>query len=156
MRPTLSPRPFRSLALVAATFATLALTPAPAGSVISLPGPCALHRLDGETVPHFSKRLIRCAVERLGPVKGGVDRAICIARRESGLWPSATSEPTGEYRGLYQHDRDYWPWRFDHYTRPAWELSHRALNGRSNAIVTIRMVAAFGSWNEAGWPRRDC
>ena len=153
---TLTSRSARSVAVAAATLAMLALTPAPAGSVIALPGPCGLQRHDGETVPHFSKRLIRCAVKRLGPVPGGADRAICIARRESGLWPSATSEPTGEYRGLFQHDRDYWPWRFDHYTEPAWDLSRRALNGRSNAVVTIRMVADFGTWKRAGWPRRDC
>jgi hypothetical protein len=95
-------------------------------------------------------------VERFGPVPGGKDRAICIARRESGLDPSATSSPTGEYRGLFQHDRDMWPARYDGYTRPVWELSPKALNGRTNAIVTIRMVFDIGTWREAGWPPQDC
>jgi hypothetical protein len=121
-----------------------------------LPGPCDFHREADETVRAFSKRRIECAVERFGPVRGGVARAICIAKRESGLDPNATSEPTGEYRGLYQHDRDFWDWRYETYTRPAWELSPRALNGRTNAIVTIRMVVDFGAWNAAGWPRKDC
>ena len=62
-------------------------------------------------------------MDRFGPVPGGQDRAICIARRESGLDPTATSSPTGEYRGLFQHDRDLWPARYDRYTEPAWELS---------------------------------
>jgi hypothetical protein len=121
-----------------------------------LPGPCDFHRKDDEAVRAFSRRLILCAVERFGPVRGGSDRAICIAKRESGLDPNATSEPTGQYRGLFQHDRDYWSSRYDTYTRAAWELSPRVLNGRTNAIVTIRMVADFGAWKAAGWPRRDC
>ena len=95
-------------------------------------------------------------MERFGPVPGGKERAICIARRESGLDPSATSSPTGEYLGLYQHDRDMWAARYDGYTQPVWELSRRALNGRTNAIVTIRMVADIGTWHEAGWPPKDC
>jgi hypothetical protein len=121
-----------------------------------LPGPCDFHRLDDESVRAFAKRRIVCAVERFGPVPGGSERAICIAQRESGLDPTTTSEPTGQYRGLYQHDRDYWPWRYDTYTLPAWELSPRALNGRTNAIVTIRMVVEAGSWWKAGWPPKEC
>ena len=121
-----------------------------------LPGPCDFHRLDDESVRAFAKRRIVCAVERFGPVPGGSERAICIARRESGLDPSATSEPTGQYRGLYQHDRDFWSWRYDTYTLPAWELSRRALNGRTNAIVTIRMVVKAGTWWKAGWPAKEC
>lgn len=120
------------------------------------PGPCDFHRFDGETVQHFSIRRIRCAVDLFGPVPGDAARAICIARRESGLIPTATSEPTGEYRGLFQHDRDLWPARYDTYTEPAWELSRRAVNGRTNAIVTIRMVADIGTWHDAGWPPKDC
>jgi hypothetical protein len=133
--------------------ALLGVTPALAHH---LPGPCDFHRRDGEGVRAFSKRRIVCAVERLGPVRGGSDRAICIAKRESGLDPNATSEPTGQYRGLFQHDRDFWPSRYDTYTKPAWELSPRVLNGRTNAIVTIRMVVDFGAWKAAGWPRKDC
>lgn len=120
------------------------------------PGPCDFHRRDGETIQHFSKRRIVCSVKRFGPVPGGRERALCIARRESGLDPTATSEPTGEYRGLFQHDRDYWPWRFDTFTRAVWELRQKALNGRSNAIVSVRMVSAIGTWREAGWPRKEC
>jgi hypothetical protein len=37
-----------------------------------------------------------------------------------------------------------------------WDLSPRALNGRTNAIVTIRMVSYYGTWNAAGWPPKDC
>jgi hypothetical protein len=119
-------------------------------------GPCDFPRSDGETIQHFSKRRIVCAVERFGPVPGGALRAICIAKRESGLDPAATSQPTGEYRGLYQHDRDFWPTRYDRYTAPVWELSSSALNGRTNAIVTVRMVADIGTWRQAGWPPKDC
>jgi hypothetical protein len=138
---------------VAVTGVVLAATPASAHHV---PGPCDSHRGEAETIQHYSKRRIACAVDRFGPVPGGAARAICIARRESGLDPSVTSEPTGQYRGLYQHDRDLWPARYEEYTNPTWELSPRSLNGRTNAIVTIRMVAEFGSWRTAGWPPKGC
>jgi hypothetical protein len=131
----------------------LGTTPA---SAHHLPGPCGLHRLDGETMAAFSTRRITCAVRRFGPVPGGADRAVCIARRESGLDPKATSSPTGRYLGLYQHDRDLWPWRYDTYTKPVWELSSNALNGRTNSIVTIRMVFDIGTWRAAGWPPKEC
>jgi hypothetical protein len=121
-----------------------------------LPGPCDFHRLDGESTQGYARRRIVCAVERFGPVPGGPARAICIARRESGLTPSATSEPTGRYRGLFQHDRDLWPSRYDEHTVPAEGLSPRALNGRTNAIVTIRMVVEAGTWWNAGWPPKEC
>jgi hypothetical protein len=121
-----------------------------------LPGPCDFHRLDGESVRHLAGRRVVCAVKQFGPIPGGAQRAICIARRESGLIPTATSEPTGQYRGLYQHDRDLWPARYEKYTLPAWELSPRVLNGRTNAIVTIRMVFDAGTWWQAGWPPKDC
>jgi hypothetical protein len=135
--------------------ATVVLSATPV-TAFQLPGPCGFPRLEGETIRHFSKRRISCAVARFGPVPGGAIRAICIARRESGLDPSATSEPTGRYRGLYQHDRRAWPDRYEEYTVPAWDLSPRALNGRTNAIVTVRMVVEFGTWRAAGWPPRGC
>ena len=118
--------------------------------------PCQVYRYDGETVRHLSKRQITCAVQRFGPVPGGATRAICIARRESGLVPTATSEPTGRYRGLYQHDRRMWPDRYDEYTVPWWDLPTSALSGRTNAIVTIRMVVEAGTWRAAGWPPAGC
>lgn len=119
-------------------------------------GPCDFHVREGETVQHYSKRHIICAVETFGPVNGGATRAICIAKRESGLYPSASSA-TGMYLGLFQHAAKYWDWRYETYTKPIWELPPRALSSRTNAIVTVRMVAAAdGSWPDAGWPRRDC
>jgi hypothetical protein len=121
-----------------------------------VPGPCDFHRHDGESIRDFARRRIVCAVTRFGPVPGGTVRAICIAKRESGLNPSATSEPTGRYRGLYQHDRGYWLSRYDEHTLAGWELSRRALNGRTNAIVTVRMVSRAGTWLGAGWPRKEC
>lgn len=131
------------------------LLPSPAAAGRHPHHPCQLTRRDGETVQHFSKRQITCAVGAYGPVKGGITRAICIARRESGLIPSASS-PKGRYLGLYQHSATYWPWRFDTYTQPSWSLSTSALSGRSNAIVTVRMVHSLGGWRHAGWPVKAC
>jgi hypothetical protein len=118
-------------------------------------GPCVLARHDRESTHHFMRRRISCAVDRFGPVGGGGARAICIAKRESGLDPTARSA-TGDHLGLYQHAATLWPDRYEQWTRPSWELSRRALSGRSNSIVTIRMVHAIGGWKRAGWPIERC
>ena len=118
-------------------------------------GPCQLSRRSSESVHHFMRRRTSCAVERFGPVGGGAARAICIARRESGLDPTAKSA-TGDYLGLYQHSAKLWPDRYERWTQRRWDLSKRALSGRSNSIVTIRMVHAIGGWKKAGWPIKRC
>jgi hypothetical protein len=118
-------------------------------------GPCALRRGADEPLKHFSKRQISCAVDAFGPVPGGRERAICIAARESHLFPKATSL-TGMYLGLYQHAAADWDRRYDDYTRAGWQLPTSALKGRTNAIVAIRMVARAGGWTPAGWPVEDC
>ncbi len=118
-------------------------------------GPCDLSPASGESVPHLMRRRITCAVERFGPVGGGAKRAICIAKRESGLDPTASSA-TGMYLGLYQQAASMWPDRFKRWTRRVWQLSKNAKNGRSNSIVTIRMVHAAGGWKDAGWPVKGC
>jgi hypothetical protein len=118
-------------------------------------GPCDAERSADETIQHFMKRKIRCAVDRFGPVPGDAGRAICIAKRESGLIPT-TESPTGMYLGLFQQSAKMWPDRYKQWTDPVWQLSDKATNGRTNAIVTIRMVHAAGSWKAAGWPPDGC
>jgi hypothetical protein len=131
------------------------LTGSTASAVRTPPHPCELPRRDGETIQHYSRRLIECAVGAFGPIRGGATRAVCIAKRESGLIPTASSK-TGKYLGLYQHAASYWPSRFDTYTEASWDLSSSALSGRSNAIVTVRMVRSLGGWKAAGWPVKGC
>lgn len=137
--------------MLASTSPSPAAVDAGAGSAAPrVPGPCALAREDGETVEDLSVRLIQCATDRW-PVPGGAERAICIARRESGLIPTATS-PTAQYVGLFQHSAAAWPDRYAEWTRPVWRLKPSPLNGRTNAIVTIRMVSAegWGPWSGLG------
>lgn len=154
-----------SRAIVAATLAfTTVLTllvadgssASPSGGTgdVAPPGPCALARNDGENVRSFSKRLIRCAVAHW-PVRGGIDKAICVAKRESGLIPRAVSAD-GRYLGLYQHAKRYWPDRYRATTKPEWRLENDALNGRSAAVVTIRMVHRGGRDGWAPWRGRGC
>ena len=145
-------RIFSAAAALALVVVTLV---APPVSAHHRAGPCNADRAADESIQHFMKRKIRCAVDLFGPVPGDADRAICIANRESGLIPSASS-PTGMYLGLYQHSSAAWPDRYLRWTDPAWELSSDALSGRTNAIVTIRMVHAAGTWNAAGWPADGC
>ena len=116
------------------------------------PGPCALDREKDETVRQWVKRVIRCA-ERRWNVPGGAGKAICIAKAESGLNPKVVSGG-GRFLGLFQHVAEAWPDRYVAWTRKAWELDDRALNGRTNTIVTIRMVNAngWGPWHGVG----DC
>ena len=118
-------------------------------------GPCGFPRKDAETVQHFSRRHVVCAIRRFGPVGGGRRRAICIAKRESGLIPTATSRHK-KYLGLFQHWRRAWRDRYAKWTEASWELNTSALSGRTNAIVTIRMVHDAGNWKGAGWPVREC
>jgi len=118
-------------------------------------GPCDLTANPGESVAHLMRRRITCSVDRFGPVGGGATRAICIAKRESGLDPTASSA-TGEYLGLFQQASKMWPSRYKAWTQTAWQLSTNAKNGRSNAIVTIRMVHAAGGWKDAGWRVKGC
>ncbi len=132
-----------------------AILSVPSAEAHHRPGPCDLHQQPDESIRHFSTRRIVCAVEEFGPLRGGTERAVCIADRESGLDPKASS-PTGMYLGLYQHAAEHWPVRYEGYTDPLWELSDSALRGRSNSIVTIRMVAEAGGWGAAGWPRGEC
>jgi hypothetical protein len=142
----------RSRRHVIAAFAaaTIIFTAGPVGAVPPQPGPCALTRGADETIQHFSKRIIRCTVATW-PVPGGAEKAICIAARESGLLPRASSA-TGQYLGLYQHSAKYWPDRYQKWTKLQWNLSTSALSGRSNAVVTIRMVNAhgWGPWKGPG------
>jgi hypothetical protein len=133
----------------------LATTPAVASplrsTTPSVSGPCALGREDGEAIQAFSIRLITCAAKRW-PVEGGADKAICIARRESGLIPTASS-PTGKYVGLFQHSAADWPRRYAEWTKRVWQLKENPYNGRTNAIVTIRIANAEG-W--AAWAGAGC
>ena len=114
-------------------------------------GPCALVREAGEAIQDFSIRVIQCAADRW-PVEGGAEKAICIAERESGLIPTASS-PTGMYVGLFQHSAADWPRRYDEWAKPVWQLKENPYNGRTNAIVTMRIANAEG-W--AAWAGAGC
>jgi hypothetical protein len=147
--------PKRLLVAVVTLPLLIAVTATASPIVLPVNGPCDLIRRSSESTQHFMRRRISCAVDRFGPVGGGTTRAICIAKRESGLDPSAESA-TGDYLGLYQHSATMWPDRFKRWTDASWALSHRALNGRSNSIVTVRMVHALGGWKAAGWRVKGC
>lgn len=149
-----------SVAAIAGLAVALAFSPVfpvaarEAASHVAPSGPCQLVRSNGEVVQAFTKRLITCAAARwITP--GGAARAICIAHRESGLVPTATS-PGRHYLGLFQHSADDWHHRYRVWAWPAWHLATSALNGRTNTIVTFRMVAAAGGWIAAGWPVGNC
>jgi hypothetical protein len=76
---------------------------------------------------------------------------LCIARRESGLLPWAESAD-GLNKGLFQQHVRWWASSYDTYTRRVWSLPRSILNGRTNAIVSIRMVHDIG-WGPWGGSR---
>lgn len=135
-------------ALAAAT--ALATVASPPASARHREGPCDPHRQEDETVSAHQRELIRCATNHWR-VFGGYEKALCIAKRESGLDPRAVSGD-GKYLGLFQHAKRYWPGRYDAYTQPSWELNDSALIGRTNAIVSIRMArdVGWGPWRGTG------
>jgi hypothetical protein len=136
-----------AVSLIAAASAVASPLPV---TTTSAAGPCALVRLEGEAIQDFSIRLITCAADKW-PVEGGAEKAICIADRESGLIPTASSQ-TGLYVGLFQHSAADWPRRYDEWTKPLWRLKENPYNGRTASIVTIRMANAEGwdAWAGAG------
>jgi hypothetical protein len=135
-------RRLKILLLIALLGAPVIPVSAPPAAADHRPGPCSLDRGDDESVHHWVKRLIRCATNRW-EVPGGARKAICIARHESGLDPKASS-PSGDYLGLFQHSAVHWPDRYEAWTRRVWDLDRRARNGRTNTIVTMRIVNAHG------------
>ena len=137
------PTAIAAAALVAALL--VAGAPAPA-TALAAPGPCAIERQDGQSMAAWVKSEIRCAALKWS-VPGGAAKAICIGKAESGLDPKSRSAP-GRYLGVFQHERDAWPDRYATWARKAWGLDSSALNGRTNTIVTIRMVHSdgWGPW----------
>ena len=141
----------RTVATLVIAAAALPVSAGIAAATEDRPGPCDLVREEGETVRAHSRELIRCSVRRWS-VPGGADVALCIAKRESGLLPWAESSD-GINKGLYQQHVDYWSGNYDNYTSPSWQLRRSILNGRTNAIVSIRMAHDIG-WGP--WGGRDC
>lgn len=86
-------------------------------------------------------RMIGCYA-RVFDAPGTAGFVLCIAQRESGLDPRASS-PGGSYRGLFQQSNRYWQGRYD-----AWgsHTYNDIFNGRTNAIVSIRMAKANHTW----------
>jgi hypothetical protein len=99
-------------------------------------------RIDWRDGARQVRRLIRCAA-RTWHVPGGPDKALAVARCESGYDPSAYN-PAG-YLGVFQQARVYWPGRADRYGFDG----RSAFNGRANVVVSIRM-AHSGGWDPWG------
>jgi hypothetical protein len=89
-----------------------------------------------------AEALIRCAVERW-PVPGGAEKAISVARCESGLW--YRSGAGSGYVGIYQHSVYYWPDRAAAYGFAGFD----PLNGRANIMVAIQYAHehGWGAWS---------
>jgi hypothetical protein len=133
----------RRKALMAAVVVVLLMLPGVAHAH-HRPGPCDLHWWKAWSTRHDTepiKDLIRCAAARW-PVVGGASKALAVAGCESGFRPDAYGNGNA---GVFQHRLPYWPGRYDRFTYPSWHLFSSVYNGRTNVIVSIRMVHA-GGW----------
>jgi hypothetical protein len=129
-------------ALVAALITAL-LIPGTAGIASADEVPTKVCDVDWQKGPWHVKKLIRCAARRWDSPGTPAD-AVAVARCESNLSPDAYN-PNG-YAGLFQQAVGYWPGRAERWGQPGrW-----VFNGRANAIVSIRMAAALGSWSAWG------
>jgi hypothetical protein len=91
---------------------------------------------------------IWCATNQW-PVAGGVQKAIAVARCESGLNPEQYYSGNA---GVFQQRIAYWPGRRAGYNLAVadrLEVAPSVYNARSNVLVSIRMVhvGGWGPWS---------
>ena len=91
------------------------------------------------------------SVSRFAGAPSGALAFTNSSMRESGLLPWAESAD-GLNKGLFQQHVRWWASSYDTYTRRAWSLPKGILNGRTNTIVSIRMVHDIG-WGPWGGSR---
>lgn len=124
---------------VAALFA--ATPPSPAEARPESEVPSTVCDIDWRIGKGHVKDLIKCAARRW-KVPGGPNKALGVARCESGFNPKAYSNGNA---GVFQHRVVYWDGRARKYGFRGWSV----YNGRANVIVSIRMAHAggWGPWN---------
>lgn len=133
--------PYRRALFAALTAVTLVLAaPATQAFATAAEVPHRVCDFDWREGTWHIKQLIRCAARRWDS-PGTPAQAVAVAMCESHLRPRAYNP--GGYAGLFQQATRYWPGRAHHYGQP----DRSVYNARANAIVSIRMAAAQGSWS---------
>jgi hypothetical protein len=138
------------LGLVIGLVAIAGMPPADAGRNIT-PRMRAEVRFQHVAPAHWTDREVRMSIRaavKLWPVPGGVDKALSVARCESGF-EATDSSPGSGYEGVFQQATAYWPSRLATYDSPRWALHDSVNNARSNVVVSIRMAHA-GGWGPWG------
>jgi hypothetical protein len=130
--------------LLAALIAGAMLAIAPLGAAKARPEPdvpSTVCDIDWRIGKGHMKDLIRC-VARRWKVPGGPNKALDVARCESGFNPGSYSNGNA---GVFQHRVIYWPGRAKKYGFGGWSV----YNGRANVIVSVRMahVGGWEPWN---------
>ncbi len=129
-----------SLLAMALPLGLLPATTAPASAARRVPD--SVCDIPWRRGPRYVKRLIRCAARRW-EVPGGPEKAIQVARCESGFDPFAYGNGNA---GVFQQRLVYWPERARRFGVPGFS----AYNGRANVIVSVRMA------HNVGWAPWSC
>jgi hypothetical protein len=114
------------------------------------PGPASIH-WHQRWVENRDTRPVRALIWRAAVTFGiSPSKALAVADCETGgtFAPNAGIGQPDDYRGIFQHDRDYWPGRVRAFTKPWWHLRPGIFNARTQAVVSARMVAehGWGAW----------
>lgn len=128
----------RMILTVVMLTATIAVLSAPAYAATPVSKACTQPAKNASGV----KALIKCAAPRLGV---STSTALAVAWRESHYQPGARNPSSGTC-GVFQHMPRYWPERVRHFY---WGHDPSCFNGRTNVLVSLRMVRA-GGWGPWG------
>lgn len=136
-------------ALVSLFIACLLLIPT-AASAKERSGPCTGSRgYVTREMPYWEQQqkvrwLVACACITW-PVSGGLNYALSIADRESGLWPYAKN-PSSSASGVFQFVSSTWDGLVD-----SWPVMNRwtgtwVFSARGNVLRAIRLAHELGHW----------
>lgn len=101
-------------------------------------------------------RTIKCGVD-FYKTPGGVDRALCYAKHESG-YNEFAKNPYSSATGIYQIIDGTWNSIYNKYVsaREFWPVRYNRYNPRSNILMALRHVKSAGWGDWSNWASYSC